>query len=157
MFDQALSVLLVAAEAQAARLQADGCVCTAAAQAGAARDFDAVVFGAPDRAALVALRQRAELAQAAFDSAVLVHSPVQDLALELELLSLGVEAFVAAPADLVRALRHAVMRKRVERSARTAYATDLATGLPHQAQLIEHMTQLLALREREPAPMVLLV
>ena len=38
-----------------------------------------------------------------------------------------------------------------------AYATDLATGLPHQAQLLEHMTQLLALREREPAPMVLLV
>ena len=41
-------------------------------------------------------------------------------------------------------MRHAVLRKRVERSAHTAYATDLATGLPHQAQLIEHLTQLLA-------------
>jgi diguanylate cyclase (GGDEF)-like protein len=50
-----------------------------------------------------------------------------------------------------------VWRRRFERAARTAYATDLATGLPHQAQLVEHMTQLLALREREPAPMVLIV
>lgn len=41
--------------------------------------------------------------------------------------------------------------------ARRAYATDLATGLPHQQQLIEHMSHLLALREREPAPMALLV
>jgi GGDEF domain-containing protein len=49
------------------------------------------------------------------------------------------------------------VRKRLEQAARNAYATDLATGLPHQAQLLEHMTQLLALREREPAPMVLLV
>ncbi|MDP9046457.1 MAG: GGDEF domain-containing protein, partial [Pseudomonadota bacterium] len=30
------------------------------------------------------------------------------------------------------------------------------TGLPHQQQLIEHMSQLLALREREPAPMAVL-
>ena len=35
--------------------------------------------------------------------------------------------------------------------ARKAYATDLETGLPHQQQLIEHMSHLLALREREPA------
>jgi diguanylate cyclase (GGDEF)-like protein len=70
-----------------------------------------------------------------------------------------VEAVVgnASVADTVRAMRHAVERKRLERAARTAYATDLATGLPHLAQLVEHMTQLLALREREPAPMVLLV
>jgi diguanylate cyclase (GGDEF)-like protein len=58
---------------------------------------------------------------------------------------------------LARAVRHAVVRRRADRTARTAYATDLATGLPHQAQLVEHMTQLLALREREPAPMVLIV
>jgi diguanylate cyclase (GGDEF)-like protein len=50
-----------------------------------------------------------------------------------------------------------VLLKRHERAARNAYATDLATGLPHEAQLLEHMTQLLALRERVPAPMVLLV
>jgi diguanylate cyclase (GGDEF)-like protein len=69
---------------------------------------------------------------------------------------MGVEAVVVPGEDPWRALRHAVERKRVERSARTAYATDLATGLPHEAQLLEHMAQLLALREREPAPMVLL-
>ncbi|MDE2368665.1 MAG: GGDEF domain-containing protein [Burkholderiales bacterium] len=158
MFHQALSVLLVDADpAVASMLQADGCVCTAAADAGAAREFDAVVIAAPTRAAQAALRQRPELAQAAFDSAVLALVAGDDLALELELLSLGVEAVVSDHTVLVRALRHAVMRKRVERSARTAYSTDLATGLPHQAQLLEHMTQLLALREREPAPMVLLV
>ena len=58
---------------------------------------------------------------------------------------------------LPQRLRAAIERKRLERAARIAYATDLGTGLPHQQQLIEHMSQLLALREREPAPMALLV
>ncbi|MED5621226.1 GGDEF domain-containing protein [Ideonella sp. BN130291] len=58
---------------------------------------------------------------------------------------------------LPRALRLAVERKRIEREARKAYATDLATGLPNHMQLAEHMSHLLALREREPAPMALLV
>ena len=53
-------------------------------------------------------------------------------------------------------LRGAIHRKRDEREARTAYATDLETGLPHQQQFIEHVSQLLALREREPAPMAVL-
>lgn len=57
---------------------------------------------------------------------------------------------------LPQRLRAAIERKRLERDARTAYATDLETGLPHQQQLIEHMSQLLALREREPAPMAVL-
>lgn len=54
-------------------------------------------------------------------------------------------------------LQAAIVRHRLAREARTAYATDLATGLPHQQQLLEHMSHLLALREREPAPMALLV
>jgi diguanylate cyclase (GGDEF)-like protein len=53
-------------------------------------------------------------------------------------------------------LHGAIERKRHEREARTAYATDLETGLPHQQQFIEHVSQLLALREREPAPMAVL-
>jgi diguanylate cyclase (GGDEF)-like protein len=61
------------------------------------------------------------------------------------------------PGSLARALRLAVERKRLEMAARKAYATDLATGLPNHTQLLEHMTHLLALREREPAPMALLV
>ena len=54
-------------------------------------------------------------------------------------------------------LRAAVERQRREALARTAYATDLDTGLPHQQQFIEHTSQLLALRVREPAPMAVLV
>ena len=62
---------------------------------------------------------------------------------------------LAAPLLALR-LRAAIERKRLEHDARTAYATDLDTGLPHQRQLIEHMSQLIALREREPAPMAVL-
>ena len=62
---------------------------------------------------------------------------------------------LAAPAFALR-LRAAIERKWLERDARTAYATDVDTGLPHRQQLIEHMSQLIALREREPAPMALL-
>jgi diguanylate cyclase (GGDEF)-like protein len=54
-------------------------------------------------------------------------------------------------------LRVAVERRRIEREARQAYATDLATGLPHRQQLVEHMSHLIALRERQPAPMAILV
>jgi diguanylate cyclase len=57
---------------------------------------------------------------------------------------------------LARALRLAIERKRLESAARRAYATDLSTGLPHHPQLLEHMSHLLALREREPAPMALI-
>ncbi|CAN5281493.1 hypothetical protein BH11PSE9_BH11PSE9_29760 [soil metagenome] len=68
----------------------------------------------------------------------------------------GVEAASAFASALAPRLRAAIERKRLERDARKAYATDLETGLPHQQQLIEHMSQLLALREREPAPMAVL-
>lgn len=59
-------------------------------------------------------------------------------------------------ASLPLRARAAIERKRIERETRKAFATDLETGLPHQQQLIEHMSQLLALREREPAPMAVL-
>jgi diguanylate cyclase (GGDEF)-like protein len=71
---------------------------------------------------------------------------VQDVLLRRELVE----------ATLALRLRGAIQRKRIERDARTAYATDLETGLPHQQQFIEHVSQLLALREREPAPMAVL-
>jgi len=125
----------------------------------AADAHDAVLLHAATPAALQQLAQLQDLSQAAFDSAVVVLADTADADAETALLHLGVEAIMAAEpaADVPRALRHAIERKRLERAARTAYATDLATGLPHQAQLVEHMTQLLALREREPAPMVLMV
>jgi diguanylate cyclase (GGDEF)-like protein len=122
------------------------------------RDHDAVLLRAATPAALAALGQRADLPQLAFDTAVVVLADTPDDDAAEALLVLGVEAVVAVDdVALPRAIRHAVLRKQAERAARTAYATDLATGLPHRAQLLEHMTQLLALREREPAPMVLLV
>jgi diguanylate cyclase (GGDEF)-like protein len=156
----ALRVLVIGEHpALAGALRGLGWLVDEAADAAAVSGHDALLFVAADHDALAALREWPALPQAAHDHAVVVASAVADDTLEAELLRLGVEA-VAVDADtagLVRTLRHAVVRKRVERSARTAYATDLATGLPHQQQLLEHMTQLIALREREPAAMVLLV
>jgi diguanylate cyclase (GGDEF)-like protein len=120
---------------------------------------DVVLWRAPDAAALAGLSRHPTLASMAHDSALVVHTDDEAVSEETALLRLGTEAVLLADdaQATARALRQAVWRKRVEQAARTAYATDLATGLPHQAQLLEHMTQLLALREREPAPMVLLV
>lgn len=166
----AFSVLLVAPQAPglAATLGAAGFDIAHAADAAGARGFDLVLWHAPTPQALAELLRRADLPPAAFDTAVVVLTSAPDAAAgpadaaahagEAALLSLGVEAVAAADdPQLLRVLRHAVLRKRHERAARNAYATDLATGLPHEAQLLEHMTQLLALRERVPAPMVLLV
>ena len=78
----------------------------------------------------------------------------------LKLLQAGVQDVLPqSGADgpaLARALRLAIERKRAENATRRAYATDLSTGLPHHPQLLEHMSHLLALREREPAPMALI-
>ncbi len=160
MTAHSLTVLLLNAHDDTRQvLQGPGLQPTEASDASRARLFDAVVWCAETSDALRALAQRPDLSQTAFDSAVVVLAGEADEALEAELLNRGVEAVLLAAhrAALPRTLRHAVQRKQLERAARTAYATDLATGLPHQAQLLEHMTQLLALREREPAPMVLLV
>jgi diguanylate cyclase (GGDEF)-like protein len=145
----ALTVLAVASDEPLAALLAEaGLRVTRAPDASRAREHDAVLACAPDREALQALAGESDLTQAAFDSAVVVLAGQADAQAETALLRRGVEAIVE-PGDLaalVRTIAHAVERKRVERAARTAYATDLATGLPHQAQLLEHMTQLLALR-----------
>jgi len=55
-----------------------------------------------------------------------------------------------------RRVRFAIERRRRALEHRPAYATDPGTGLPHRQQLVEHLSQLLALREREPAPMAVL-
>jgi len=90
--------------------------------------------------------------------AVLPQGP--DEATQNLLLERGVHDIVVpadAPADaLRRRMEIAVVRRTIERAARKAFATDLATGLPNHAQLLEHMTHLLALREREPAPMAVI-
>ena len=101
------------------------------------------------------------LSHAVAESAFVVlttEEPGADLAVLL--VRRGVQDVLPLHADPIdtmpRALRLAIERKAQERAARKAYATDLMTGLPNQGQLLEHLHQLLALREREPAPMALL-
>jgi GGDEF domain-containing protein len=55
-----------------------------------------------------------------------------------------------------RRVRFAIERRRHALRRRTAYSADPATGLPQRQQFLEHLSQLLALREREPAPMAVL-
>jgi len=55
-----------------------------------------------------------------------------------------------------RRVRFAVERRRRRALHRSDHSTDPGTGLPHRQQLVEHLSQLLALREREPAPMAVL-
>ena len=55
-----------------------------------------------------------------------------------------------------RRIRFAVERRRRRELHRRGHSTDPGTGLPHRQQLVEHLSQLLALREREPAPMAVL-
>lgn len=94
-------------------------------------------------------------------SAVVVRAPECPPATVLALMQRAVQDVVSSdssgPGGLARSLRLAIERQRLERMARGHYAMDLDTGLPHRGQLIEHVNHLLALREREPAPMSLLV
>ena len=129
----------------------------AAAQAMRDAAFDALVLQVHDDDAARALCHWPALSQAVLDAAVLVAVPALNAELALRLIELGVQDVLPADAVSGRAIGLAVQRKRLERAARKAYATDLSTGLPNHAQLLEHMSHLLALREREPAPMALLV
>ena len=108
-----------------------------------------------------ALLHWTSLSHAVLDTAVialLVESPGD--AVLGALLERGVQDVVVqtdTPAEaLQRRMDIAVRRKALDREARKAFAVDLATGLPNHTQLLEHMTHLLALREREPAPMAVI-
>lgn len=101
------------------------------------------------------------LSHAVLDTAVVAVLPeVPDEATQQLLLERGVQDIVVPAEGAADALRRrmeiAVQRKVLDRAARKAFATDLATGLPNHTQLLEHMTHLLALREREPAPMAVI-
>jgi diguanylate cyclase len=122
---------------------------------------DAVLVASPQIATLAAWPA---LAPVALRSALLLIVPPDELAGALPLLRSGVQDVLPVPdpsgpdaAKLARAVRFAVERKRLDIATRKAYASDLATGLPNHPQLLEHMSHLLALREREPAPMALIV
>lgn len=122
--------------------------------------YDALLLQAATAAELHALEQWGALSHAALDTALVVVTPEPAAADLVRLLRLGVQEVVptrdAHAERLALALRQGVERKWLEAATRPAYATDLGTGLPNHAQLMEHMTHLLALREREPAPMALL-
>ena len=125
--------------------------------------YDAVVVAAKPFEARKLLTWPS-LSQAVVEPAMIVltlDEPGADLAIRL--VAAGVQDVMPMPAGpgasaeaLPRAVRLAIERKGQERLARKSHATDLMTGLPNQAQLVEHVNQLLALREREPAPMALL-
>ena len=129
----------------------------AVAQAMREGPVDALMLHLDGPGAAQALCRWPALSHAVLDAAVLVSGPAIDADLALRLIDLGVQDVCPEAAANGRAIRLAVQRKRLERAARKAYATDLGTGLPNHAQLLEHMSHLLALREREPAPMALLV
>ncbi|MFN6996659.1 MAG: diguanylate cyclase domain-containing protein [Aquincola tertiaricarbonis] len=99
------------------------------------------------------------LSHAVLDAAVLVVTPQVSPLVAMRLLQAGVQDVLSPNENetLPRRVRLGIERKQLDRTARNAHATDLATGLPNHAQLQEHMTHLLALREREPAPMALVV
>jgi diguanylate cyclase (GGDEF)-like protein len=122
---------------------------------------DAVVVLSERPQALDELLTWSALSHVVLDAALVVAVPEPVVGSALKLLRRGAQDVLntrgLAPEALALALRLAIERKRLEQAARKAYATDLATGLPNHAQLLEHMSHLLALREREPAPMALIV
>ncbi|HEX6018270.1 MAG TPA: GGDEF domain-containing protein [Burkholderiaceae bacterium] len=130
----------------------------AAARLDAGR-YDALLLHAATPAELRTLEGWGVLSRAALDVALVVVTPEPTADDLTRMLLLGVQEVVPArdePDRLALALRQGVERKRFEGETRHAYATDLGTGLPNQAQLMEHMTHLLALRERDRASMAVL-
>ena len=124
----------------------------------AAADADAVLIQVPHLSDLLAWPA---LEAVALHTAVVVLAPEPSPARMLRLVQTGVQDVLPGPmadsAVLARVLALAIARKRLDTATRRAYATDLSTGLPNHPQLLEHMSHLLALREREPAPMALIV
>jgi diguanylate cyclase (GGDEF)-like protein len=127
------------------------------ASSGAAAQ--ALVVSVAGGEALAALQGWASLDEACAESAVVVFCPHVEADVALELVRSGVQDVVAhAQAEsLLPRVQWAIERKRIEQDARKAYATDLMTGLPNRQQFVEHMSQLIALRERENATANLLV
>ena len=106
------------------------------AQALDSQHYDAIVLHQNRHDGLRQLALWPGLARAVLDAAVLVVAPEPASGEALRLVQLGAQDVLppheAHPAALARAMRLAVERKRLERAARKAYATDLATGLPKQ-------------------------
>jgi GGDEF domain-containing protein len=148
---------LLAAAAGNAEATADRTATLADAQAKLAGNeaYDAIVLDAPS--VVVSAAEVETIAARAALIAVVIEPDAEHA---LGWLRRGADD-VLAPEELTgaaawRRLRFAIERRRRLEGRQPAYATDPATGLPHRQQLVEHLSQLLALREREPAPMAVL-
>ena len=123
--------------------------------------FDAVLVDLAGVGGLEVLLAWPEWARLTAESAVVVVAAEPGMQDCLRLLQRGARDVLprreAHPDSLGRVLRLAIERRALDEAARRAYGIDLATGLPNQYQLLEHMNHLLALREREPASMGVIV
>jgi diguanylate cyclase (GGDEF)-like protein len=167
MSPTSLQILEVGATAPVALSGADDWViepCPTLAHAAALlaeRTFDAVLLHATDEASAQALEHWPALSQAVQDAAVLAVLPHADAQLALRLVQRGVQDVL--PVDelvagaLLRCVTLSVARKRLEELQRKGGSIDLATGLPTRQQWLDHLSQLCALREREPAAMAVVV
>lgn len=121
----------------------------------------AIVIGCASRQEAQGLLSWQGLSQAATSSAVVVVWPAPDRDLARRLIQIGVQDVIstdeAQGPRLHRTVALAVVRKAQDLEVRRAWSIDLGTGLPNRALLVELLNQLCALREREPAPMALLV
>ena len=124
----------------------------------AGEGFDAVVWNAPGvlPADLDWLQEWPY-----HDAAVVVAAPGDDLEREIEWTRAGCEAVLGPGAFTgprwTAVVRCAVERKRLEVRSRRDYSTDPMTGLVNRQQLVEHLSHLLAVRAREPAPLGVVV
>jgi diguanylate cyclase (GGDEF)-like protein len=121
-------------------------------RAGAASGFDAVILDAA---------QARQFPMVADSCAVLVVTDEPTPAAVADWLQRGAQDVIVpsrmAAADWPLRIRIAIERRRLADAVRRAVGLDLDTGLPDPQQLVEHMSHLVALRAREPAPMALLV
>jgi diguanylate cyclase (GGDEF)-like protein len=137
----------------------------AAAAALAQRSFDAVLICCRDSNEAHDLEHWPALAQAVQSAAVIVVLRRDEPQVAQRLVQRGVQDVLVdagldhpfADAALGRSLSLALVRKRLELMHRKGGSIDLATGLPTAVQWMDHLTHLCALREREPAPMAVLV
>lgn len=122
---------------------------------------EAILITCTDEAQAKTLPYWAAWTQAVLAAAVVVRTPRPSRELMLSLLRAGVQDVLPSEQSddesIGRSLCLAIERKRQEQELRRAWSIDLATGLPNRVQLMELLHQLCALREREPAPMALLV
>jgi GGDEF domain-containing protein len=135
-----------------------------AAMALARRSFDAVLIRCSTADEAPRLEHWPSLAQAVQSAAVLIELPTESFDLAQRLVQRGVQDVLVAAltpevsdAAFTRALTLGLVRKRLDLMQRKGGSIDLATGLPTAVQWMDHLTHLCVLREREPAPMAVLV